>query len=234
MAASCHRPEARPCVIPAPLDLIVFDCDGVLIDSEIIANRVYPEFFASLGYRLAPSDMDRFIGMTDVETFATLEREWGRKLPADHGIRLAAALKDAYARELRPMPGAAEALAAIAVRRCVASSSEPGKLRFGLKTAGLYDHFAPHVFSASQVARGKPAPDLFLYAATQMGAAPASCLVIEDSVAGVRAARAAGMAVVGFCGGGHCGPGHGARLREEGAAAVLGDMRELPALLGRG
>lgn len=220
-------------VLPSPLDLIIFDCDGVLIDSEIIANRVYPAVLAELGYAVSEADMDRFVGMTDAAMFAALERERGRRLPADLGQRLAAALKQAYARELRPITGAAETLAALPVPICVASSSSPDKLRLGLELAGLYRLVAPHVFSAAQVARGKPAPDLFQFAAARMGAAPSACLVIEDSVAGVRGARAAGMTVFGFCGGGHCRPGHGDRLLAEGAARIFAEMRELPGLLDR-
>lgn len=213
--------------------LIIFDCDGVLIDSEIIANRVYPEVLTGFGLQVTAADMDRFTGMTDTATFAILEREFGRKLPDDHAERLAAALKDAYTRELTAISGVVDVIAELAIPYCVASSSTPDKLRFGLDCVGLHRYFAPHVFSAAMVARGKPAPDLFLYAADQMRARPEACLVIEDSVAGVKAARAAGMTVFGFCGGGHCGPDHGARLLAEGAAHVFDDMRELPGLLGR-
>ena len=114
----------------------------------------------------------------------------------------------------------------------MASSGTPEKIRHGLTCAGLYDLLAPHIFSASQVKRGKPAPDLFLFAAGQMQAAPARCLVIEDSLAGIAAAVAAGMTVLGFHGGSHCRPGHGDRLRDAGAAAIFDDMRQLPGLIG--
>lgn len=100
-----------------------------------------------------------------------------------------------------------------------------------MRTVGLYDRFAPNIFSASQVTRGKPAPDLFLFAAAQLGYAPSECLVIEDSLAGVQAAFAARMKVIGFTGGGHCGPGHAERLRQEGAATVISNMRDLPTLI---
>ena len=129
------------------------------------------------------------------------------------------------------MPGIADVLTMIAAPVCVASSSSPERLRCALECVGLYDHFAPHIFSATMVVRGKPAPDLFLFAAEQMQAAPSRCLVIEDSVAGIQAARAAGMAVLGFCGGGHCGPAHAERLARAGAEIVFRDMRRLPHLL---
>ena len=113
----------------------------------------------------------------------------------------------------------------------MASSGTPEKIRHGLECAGLYEQLAPHIFSATQVKRGKPAPDLFLFAAEQMKASPARCLVIEDSVPGVTGARAAGMTVLGFHGGSHCQPGHAKLLRAAGAAVVFDDMRELPDLV---
>ena len=116
---------------------------------------------------------------------------------------------------------------------CVASSGTPENIRHGLACAGLFDQLAPHIFSAMQVKRGKPAPDLFLFAAGQMKAKPERCVVIEDSVPGVTGARAAGMVVLGFHGGSHCVPGHAAMLRTAGAAVTFDDMRQLPGLIGR-
>jgi HAD superfamily hydrolase (TIGR01509 family) len=129
------------------------------------------------------------------------------------------------------MPGIEIALAAISSARCVASSSKPERLRHSLTLARLLQYFEPNIFSTTQVARGKPAPDLFLFAASQMKALPEKCTVIEDSEAGVRAAIAAGMRVLGFAGGSHCGPRHSAQLLEAGAATVFNDMRNLPALI---
>jgi len=128
---------------------------------------------------------------------------------------------------------AAEAIAAIALSKCVASSGTPEKIHHGLVCAGLYDVLAPNIFSASQVKRGKPAPDLFLFAAEQMQVPPERCLVIEDSLPGVTAARAAGMTVLGFHGGSHCRPGYGDTLGAAGAAMTFDDMRQLPGLIGR-
>jgi beta-phosphoglucomutase-like phosphatase (HAD superfamily) len=115
----------------------------------------------------------------------------------------------------------------------VASSGTPEKIRHGLECAGLYGLLAPNIFSATQVKRGKPAPDLFLFAAEQMRASPARCVVIEDSVPGITGARAAGMTVFGFHGGSHCRPGDGEALRAAGAAVTFDDMRQLPGLIGR-
>jgi beta-phosphoglucomutase-like phosphatase (HAD superfamily) len=125
----------------------------------------------------------------------------------------------------------AAAIAAIELPKCVASSGTPEKDPHGLECAGLYEQLSPHIFSATQVKRGKPAPDLFLYAASEMGAAPARCLVIEDSVPGVTGALAAGMTVLGFHGGSHCQPGHANKLAKAGAALVFDDMRQLPDLV---
>ena len=209
-------------MVGSAFELIIFDCDGVLIDSEVIANRVHAEALTALGYTMTTRDMiDRFAGMSDAAMYALIERELGRPIPAGHPDEVKSAILAAFTRELRPIAGVAEVLAAIGTPRCVASSSAPERLRHSLQCAGLYDHFAPHVFSASMVARGKPAPDLFLFAAAQLGVAHDAAIVIEDSVMGVRAARAAHMPVLGFHGGSHCAPGHGERLATEGADRVF-------------
>jgi HAD superfamily hydrolase (TIGR01509 family) len=159
--------------------------------------------------------------------FAIIEQENDIKLPPDFAERAARRTLEAFDRELQPIPGIAELLANLPDRKCVASSSEPTRIRHSLSLAGILHHFEPHIFSATQVKRGKPAPDLFLFAAASMGAAPARCLVIEDSVAGVTAARAAGMTVLGFTGGSHCLDGHADKLRMAGAAAVCASMTDL-------
>ena len=212
--------------------LIVFDCDGVLIDSEVIVAKAYADGLSALGYAISCADMiARFTGVPDREMFEIIEAEWGRPVPASFAHTIKPTIEHVYRSELQAIDCIGEALAEITDPVCVASSSAPDKLELGLQLVGLYERFAPNVFSASQVRRGKPAPDLFLFAAATMGYAPAGCLVVEDSVAGVQAARAAGMKVIGFTGGGHCGPGHAERLREEGAAAVIASMRDLPALV---
>lgn len=212
----------------SPFDLAIFDCDGVLVDSEPIFNRAHAEILDRCGFPIAPEAlMERFCGVADAEMIAAIEAEWGRPLPADYRARVAA-LTDAYcAQSLRAVAGVAEALDRLEIPHCVASSGTPERIRKSLATVGLLDRFEPHIFSAVMVARGKPAPDLFLHAAGEMGTAPARCLVIEDSVAGVRAATAAGMTVIGFHGGSHCPPGHADILRRHGAALAIFDMRDL-------
>lgn len=214
--------------------LVVFDCDGVLVDSETIACEVVAELFTSLGYPLGFEDVRRdFIGISTAGMCRTLEARFGRPLPEDMPERLLAAELAAFDTRLTAIPGVADALEALAGPRCVASSSDPPRIRRSLELTGLLHHFDPHLFSAKMVARGKPAPDIFLHAARMMGAEPAHCVVVEDSVPGVTAARAAGMTVLGFTGGDHCAPGHDARLRAVGADHVFADMRELPGLLSR-
>ena len=138
-----------------------------------------------------------------------------------------------YADDLRTIPYVGEAIAAIGLPKCVASSGTPEKIHHGLTCAGLYDLLAPNIFSASQVGRGKPAPDLFLFAAAQMEASPARCLVIEDSIPGITGAVAAGMTVLGFHGGSHCRPGYADTLHAAAAIKTFDYMRQLPDLIGQ-
>jgi HAD superfamily hydrolase (TIGR01509 family) len=175
----------------------------------------------------------RFLGVSDREARMTVEAELGRSLSDDFETQMKQAALQRYADDLQSIPYVDEVIAVIALRKCVASSGTPEKIRHGLDCAKLYDLLAPHIFSATQVRRGKPAPDLFLFAAEQMGVAPARCLVIVDSVPGVTGARAAGMTVLGFHGGSHCQMGHADLLREAGAAATFDDMRQLADLVRR-
>src|SRR5262249_26977037 len=138
-----------------------------------------------------------------------------------------------YEGELRAIAGVADLLAALEMPRCVASNSHIDRVRHALTLTQLIGFFEPHLFSASMVAHGKPAPDLFLLAAKTLGISPEQCLVIEDSFSGVAGARAAGMRVVGFTGGGHCRPGHAERLRDAGCTAVFATMPEFAGYLAR-
>ncbi len=210
------------------MDLIIFDCDGVLVDSEIVSFEAEADILAEIGIPLTTRDLlARFLGTSSASMFATIERETGIKLPADFAERAAQRTLEAFDQKLRPIPGIAELLANLPSRKCVASSSEPPRIRHSLTLAGILQHFDPHIFSATQVKRGKPAPDLFLFAAASMGTPPERCLVIEDSVAGVTAARAAGMAVLGFTGGSHCLDGDADKLRGAGAGDVFASMTEI-------
>jgi HAD superfamily hydrolase (TIGR01509 family) len=206
----------------------------VLVDSEVISSHAHAETLTRHGYPITAEQMlVRFLGVSDREARLTIEAELGRSLPGDFEAQMKQAALRRYADDLRTIPYVSDAIAAIALPKCVASSSTPEKIRHGLTCAGLYDILAPHIFSATQVERGKPAPDLFLFAAERMNAAPEQCIVIEDSVPGVTGARAAGMVVLGFCGGSHCAPGHAEMLRGAGAAATFDDMRQLAGLIGR-
>ena len=215
-------------------DLIIFDCDGVLVDSEVISCRAHAETLTRHGYPITADEvLNRFLGVSDREARLMIENEIGRKLPNDFESQVKQATLQFYADDLRAISYVGEAIAAIGLPKCVASSGTPEKIRHGLTCAGLYDQLAPHIFSASEVKRGKPAPDLFLFAAEQMQAAPAQCLVIEDSIPGVTGAVAAGMTVLGFHGGSHCPPGHADTLRAAGAIMTFEDMRQLPDLIAQ-
>jgi HAD superfamily hydrolase (TIGR01509 family) len=216
------------------LDLVIFDCDGVLVDSEVISCRAHAQTLTRHGYPItADQVLERFLGVSDREARQTIETEIGRKLPDDFEAQVKQATLQFYAGDLRAISHVGEAIAAIGLPKCVASSGTPDKIRHGLSCTGLYDRLAPHIFSATQVARGKPAPDLFLFAAGQMQVPPERCLVIEDSVPGITGARAAGMTVLGFHGGSHCRPGHADTLRAAGAVMAFDDMRQLPDLIRR-
>jgi HAD superfamily hydrolase (TIGR01509 family) len=209
--------------------LVIFDCDGVLVDSEPIAVRIDVEMLAEVGLEMSEEEViERFVGRSPEVILAAAEAHLGRAVPDGWFDRGEARIRRAYATELQPVPGIAEALESIADPVCVASSSAPENIRYKLELTGLYERFAPHIFSATEVANGKPAPDLFLHAAARMGAAPGDCVVIEDSRYGVEAARAAGMDVFGYAGGLTA-----ADVLEGPRTVVFDDMRELPRLLAR-
>jgi HAD superfamily hydrolase (TIGR01509 family) len=218
-----------------PLSLLIFDCDSVLIDSEVIGCRAEAACLAKLGIAISADELiDRYTGIAMPAMLADLQSRLGQALPAlspDLAEAMRWATAAAFEAELQPMSGIVDLLAALPYRRCVASGSAPERLRHTLSLTGLLPHFAPHIFSAAEVAHGKPAPDLFMFAAERMGVAPADCVVIEDSVPGMQAATAAGMRAIGFTGGSHCRPDHGERLRRAGAAAVCTDLADLPGLL---
>ncbi|WNI18637.1 HAD family hydrolase [Actinacidiphila sp. ITFR-21] len=211
---------------PAP-ELVVFDCDGVLVDSEKIAVKVDVEVLAGLGWPLTEAEVvERFVGRSLTDVRAAVEQHLGRPLPADWAARNRHLYREAFARELTPVDGVVEALDALTLPACVASNTGHEGLRYSLGLTGLYERFAGRVFSSADVSRGKPAPDLFLHAARSLGVAPERCLVVEDSRYGVQAARAAGMRCFGYCGG--LTP---AAWLEGPGTTVFDDMRALPALL---
>ncbi|WBU61595.1 HAD family hydrolase [Paracoccus albus] len=201
--------------------MIIFDCDGVLVDSEIISNAIDAELMTEAGWPVTASDLIRnYIGRPKAEIWADIAGQRGEEWPVGLLDRADRLLLERMETELRPVEGIADALRRLPQRKAVASSSALPKLRRSLKICGLLDFFEPAVFSASQVARGKPAPDVFLFAAKQCGVDPDDCVVLEDSVAGVTAALAAGMRVFGFAGGLHSYPGHRENLLNAGAERV--------------
>lgn len=210
-------------------DLVIFDCDGVLVDSEPISIRVDAIVLNELGWPLTEDEIiERFVGRTSGYMLGEIEKHLGRSLPEDFGIESSDLYRREFEAHLKPVPGIVEALDHITIPTCVASSGSHEKMRFTLGLTGLYSRFEGRIFSASEVSQGKPAPDLFLYAAERMGVAPERCAVVEDSRFGVEAARAAGMHAFGFT-----GSVTGAAALEGPNTTVFGDMRELPQLLLR-
>ncbi len=211
------------------VELVIFDCDGVLIDSERLGVKVDVIALRELGWPLSEAEViARFVGRSDRENRAAIEAHLGRKLPDGWAEQIEARYREAFKAELTPVAGVPDALDRITLPTCVASSATHEHLRYTLGLTGLYDRFAGRIFSADDVATGKPEPDLFLHAAEQMGATPARCVVIEDSRYGVQAARAAGMRVLAFAGG--LTPGE---VLDGPDTVVFDDMRELAPLIDR-
>jgi HAD superfamily hydrolase (TIGR01509 family) len=181
--------------------LVIFDCDGVLVDSEHLAVRHEAAMITSLGWSLTEDDViERFVGRSDAYMRAEIEQAIGRPIP-DWIDRYEVALQRAFRDELQPVEGIVAALDALTIPACVASSGTHDKMRLTLGVTGLLSRFEGRIFSASEVEHGKPAPDLFLHAAAVMGVLPDRCVVVEDSRSGVEAARAAGMGCIGYGGG---------------------------------
>ena len=208
-------------------ELVIFDCDGVLVDSEPLSLRIDAIILAEVGMDLSPEEIvDRFVGRSPSVMRDAMERHLGHPLPEDWNARFRPMFNDLYERALQPIDGIEEALDQISTAICVASSSEPDRLDYKLKLTGLYERFAGRIFSAAEVENGKPAPDLFLHAARRLGVSPGDCAVVEDSQYGVQAARAAGMRAFGYAG--SVTP---ARMLVGPGTTVFHDMRDLPRLL---
>ena len=187
---------SRPAV-----ELVIFDCDGVLVDSERLAVRVEARLITELGWPLTEQDvLERFVGRSDAFMRGEIEAALGRAVPEWDDL-YREHLHAAFRAELTPVDGVAGAIDALTVATCVASSGTHDKMTLTLGLTGLRERFAGRIFSTTEVANGKPAPDLFLHAAEQMDIEPAACIVVEDSRSGVEGARAAGMQVLGFAGG---------------------------------
>ncbi|MDX9858929.1 MAG: HAD family hydrolase [candidate division Zixibacteria bacterium] len=214
--------------LPAPVlwSLIIFDCDGVLVDSEPITNRIFRRMLNEIGLEISLEEtMSVFLGRTMDDCVGIIEDRLGHAVPDNFIEQYHRRIIPAFERELKAVPGVETVLDAIPGPTCVASSGAHEKMRATLGVTGLLSRFEGRLFSATEVPRGKPFPDLFLHAAKTFGAEPSRCAVIEDSVPGVQAGRAAGMHVFGYA-----GFTPSARLEQAGAL-VFHHMRELPVLL---
>ena len=207
---------------------IVFDFDGVIADSEVLSNSVLAEFVTELGVRMVVVDSFRnVVGKRFGEVVEAIEVTIGRKLPDGFAEDYQRRTLERFRLELRPIKGAREFIKAlIDIPRCIASSSSPDRLALCLDVLNMTDLFQGRVFSASNVARGKPHPDIFLYAAQELGLKAEECVVIEDSVGGVIAARAAGATVIGLTAASHIQIGHDAKIQEAGARYVVRSFDE--------
>jgi HAD superfamily hydrolase (TIGR01509 family) len=216
-------------------DLIIFDCDGVLIDSEVLSCRCLSETLATYGIDLGVDQaLDLFLGRSVTAVFQHYQA-LGRTIPEQFAAELAARVRAAFVSSLRPIEGAKSVLEGLRIPHCVASSSDVDRVSFSLALTGLAPHFDTRLYTSQMVARGKPAPDLFLYAAERMQADPHRALVIEDSVSGVKAGKAAGMTVWGFVGGSHYQSRDGkAILGEAGADRVFERMADFSRMAQQG
>jgi HAD superfamily hydrolase (TIGR01509 family) len=211
----------------ARFDLVIFDCDGVVVDSERIVHDVFGAFMRSLGVTMTDAQMhERFLGLRLAECLEIVAGLTGRSPPAGAIERYMAERDRVLREQVEPVPGVREVIETLSIPYCIASSGDHAKMRVTLGATGLLPLFDGRIFSATEVPRGKPAPDVFLHAAARMGAWPERAVVIEDSLNGVLAGRAAGMTVLGFV-----GLTSGEKLRAAGAARVFEAMSELPALL---
>jgi HAD superfamily hydrolase (TIGR01509 family) len=220
------------------ISAVIFDCDGVLVDSEVLALEVELAILAEQGLSFEREDyVTRFMGLSYQAFHDVIDQEaqtrLGRPVSAVIRDELATRLRQTMIARLTEVPGAGAAVAGTVLPKAVASSSTREGLERKLKQVGLWEHFEPHVYSADHVTHAKPAPDLFLHAAEALNVNPGECLVLEDSVNGVIAARAAGMRVWGFLGGGHTHDRLGARLIEVGAERLVQDWPEAARLLAR-
>jgi HAD superfamily hydrolase (TIGR01509 family) len=224
-------PRTPPRSVSAPLvpavQLVIFDCDGVLIDSERLAVKVDVQVLHELGWPLTEAEViERFVGRSDRDAQTAIEDHLGRRLPPGWDEQFKPLYEEAFAAKLTPVDGVVQALDQIMLPTCVASSGTHDHLRYTLGLTDLYARFEGRIFSAEDVANGKPAPDLFLHAAERMATEPVGCVVVEDSRPGVEAARAAGMRVLAYAG------GLSAAAALDGPdTIVFADMRDLPNLI---
>ena len=209
--------------------LVIFDCDGVLVDSEALSVDVLVRAMRDVGVDIDEEDAySRFLGRSIATFIDTMKTEFNFSVGQDFLDRIRNDLYLRFRTELKPIDGIAKTLDSLDIPRCVASSSQIERIRLSLGVTGLLERLEPNIFSATMVQNGKPAPDLFLYAAEQMRVAPGKCVVIEDSPAGVKAARAAGMTVFVFTGGSHAqSPSYRAEMERLSPEVVFDAMPDL-------
>ena len=214
-------------------ELVIFDCDGVLVDSEALSVSALLGMIELAGGTVSEdAAYEHFLGKSMKSVREILGQQFGLEISDRHLTAMRVDLMRKFREELKPIPGIKEVLPKLRLPCCVASSGTLERIRYALDVTGLLPLLEPHLFSATMVKRGKPAPDLFLHAAASMRAHPRNCLVIEDSPAGVAAARAAGMRVFAFTGGSHASnPALKARLASTEPDFIFADMLQLPDLI---
>ena len=215
-------------------ELIIFDCDGTVMDSELIAAECEVEALAAYGLEITAKEFsERFAGTASEYVKEVMEEELGRSLPDDHIKTVKAKMREKLWREAKAMPGAHEVLDMLDQSRCICSNADMEKLKIELTRGELWDRFRPYVYSAHDLenSKRKPEPDIFLHAAREFGVDPKSCAVVEDSIAGITAAKAAGMRAIGFTGGSHTFQRHADTLTDAGAETVIRRLIELPPVI---
>jgi HAD superfamily hydrolase (TIGR01509 family) len=216
------------------MTLLIFDCDGVLVDSELLANEVLAELISALGHPMTTQQaLQIFSGLRLGDVLKSAEALLSFPVPADRGAAAGQRLFERFRRELQPVKGVREALDMLPYPRCVASSSSRERLDLSIEVTGLKELFGENVFSADQVEHGKPAPDLYLFAASSLGVMPANCIVIEDSTLGIQAAISAGMKTIGFVGASHATVELAQQLKVAGANVVIAAMSDMPGAVDR-
>ena len=207
---------------------VIFDCDGVLVDSEVLANQTALDMLRPYGFEMSQAEYGgSFAGKTEENILAIVRDEYGIALPDDFLVQMQTAIAQRLDRDLQPIPGMRAVIASLPVPTAVVSNSSLERVKISLSTAQLSNFFSDRLFAAEMVDRPKPAPDVYQYAARQLGFAPEHCLVVEDSQSGVTAASEAGMIVIGFLAAGHIPAGHERTLRTAGATKVVPDASAL-------
>lgn len=214
--------------------LIIFDCDGVLVDSEILAAQVEIEIFAEHGFEISIEEFsERFAGMTNQDILREVSDELDKALPESLNDDIEARIDDKIVNELNAISGVHQMLDRLDNPRCICSNSGIDRLNISLKRTDLFERFKPYIYSATEVGskESKPSPNVFLHAANELEADPAQTIVLEDSAHGIKGAVAAGMRVVGFTGASHSYPSHAEKLMEAGAETTINMLSDFPAVV---